>query len=99
MTDEVETEIKHLNLEKLETKQLYRLGIACSLIAYPQNADDQRWDLIFDNVAWKCVHLISLRPGHEASHCLKSMKAVFGTDGAPSFRFKKYIQQQLKLRR
>ena len=95
----VESELKKLNFAQLSSMQLYRLGIACSLASYPQKAGDERWDLVFDAVSWKCVQILASRPGYEAAHYLRGMKKVFGTDGSASLIFKNFIEQQSKLQR
>ncbi|MCK5098274.1 MAG: hypothetical protein KAR45_09230 [Desulfobacteraceae bacterium] len=93
LINEVESDLMKLNLESLESEQLFRLGIACSLAGYPQEAGGQRWDLIFDNVSWKCVRILSSRPGHRVGHYLKEMKAVIGRDAGASLQFREYIEK------
>ncbi len=97
LNNAVEIELKKRTFEKLKSEQLYRLGIACALTGYPQAAGDQRWDLVFNEVAWKCVHILSSRPGYKVRHYMKNMKTVFGTDGHPSHLFKEYIKKQSSL--
>jgi hypothetical protein len=83
--------------ERLTSEQLYRLGIACSTAAWPQELGDQRWDLVFDDVAWKCVKILSTRPGINSACYLENMKRVFGGRGDPALWFKHYIEAQSKL--
>ena len=97
LNEKVESELKSLGLERLSSEQLYRLGIACSMAAWPQEAGDQNWDLVFDDVAWKCVRILSTRPGQMPAFYLESMKHVFGRDSGPSLWFKDYIKDQAKL--
>jgi hypothetical protein len=94
---EVRQKIAGLELEKLSSEQLYRLGVACSVASYPQTAGDQSWDLVFDNVCWRCVRIIATRHGSDNTHYLNRMKALFGADGGPSLWFKELIAKQEKL--
>jgi hypothetical protein len=94
---EVEQEIEALKLASLPSEQLYRLAIFCSLYAYPQMVDDLSWDLIFEEVCWRCVKIIASRSGEENADYLKRMKALFGTDGGPSLWFTEFIEAQAKL--
>lgn len=98
LNDEVLQALEALKLEELESMQLWRLAIACSVATYPQEAGDQRWDLLFDDVCWRCVKIIAARPGKDNANFLKSMKDVFGADGGASLWFKDYIDAQAKLK-
>jgi|GEM_PF-5759836 len=97
LSKEVSDKIDSLKLNDLKSEQLWRIGIACFVASHPQTAGDQRWDLVFEDVCWRCVKIIASRPGWENTHYLKSMKALFGTDGGASLWFKDYIETQEKL--
>ena len=97
LNKEVSHKIEALKLNDLRSEQLWRIGIASSIASYPQTAGDQRWDAVFDDVCWRCVKIIASRPGWDNTRYLKSMKALFGTDGGPSLRFDDYIEAQKKL--
>ena len=90
-------EVEELNLKDLSSEQLWRLGIACS-VSDTGEAENKNWDRVFDDVCWRCVKIISSRPGHMNTQYLRQMKALFGTDGGPSLWFKEYIEKQEKLR-
>ena len=97
LSKEVSDKIDALKLNDLKSEQLWRIGIASSVASYPQTAEDKAWDAVFEDVCWRCVKIIASRPGWENTHYLKSMKALFGTDGGPSLWFKDYIEAQEKL--
>jgi len=94
---EVQQKIGALKVESLPSEQLFRVGIACFVASYPQEAGDQRWDLVFDDVCWRCVEIISSRAGSDNAHYLRSMKSLCGTDAGSSLRFGEYIAAQSNL--
>ena len=64
LKDVVKQKIDALQLESLSSEQLYRLGIACSVSAYPQEAGDLSFDLfsmMFAGVALRLFRPVQVR--------------------------------------
>jgi hypothetical protein len=93
---DVQEQIRKIIPDATPSETLFRLGIACALAACPGLAGDQAFDRIHEEAAWRCVYLLTDRPGNEAADYLERMKEVFGRDGGNSLLFKDAIAFQRK---
>jgi len=77
-----------------KSEELTKLGLITGTIAYPQEAGDESYDVVFEHAMWECAAALSRRSDVDAVAGLQKMKEAFGTDGMPARLFEELIKAQ-----
>ena len=97
---ELQSRIDSIISAQLSADQLFRVGTAACLAAYPGEAGhDIPYDRVFQFASGRCARLLSERAGPEAASYLDSMQHICGRDGGEHLMYRELIEQQKQLPR
>ena len=81
----------------LNTKdQLVAFAVVCKGILGPQNAGDEKFDVIFDKAFWKTIEMLSQLPANNGLDALWELESKIALHDGDKIIFDNYIRQLRK---